>query len=109
MVGAVGVPIRNDTEEGEHNQLTWLWEDWEIAIAFKMGGGPCGWGGSFALYSRGEEKKERKWRYGVHDEEWYSDVYDNVEGFLGFYAHFNEQTEDDLKDDISSLEGLTWL
>ncbi|EMT64833.1 hypothetical protein NOF04DRAFT_16635 [Fusarium oxysporum II5] len=42
MMEAVGVPVRNDAGEGEHNQLTWLWEEWEIAIAFKIGGGPRG-------------------------------------------------------------------
>ncbi|KAG5790726.1 hypothetical protein H9Q69_010220 [Fusarium xylarioides] len=108
MIQAVGVPVRSDAE-GEHNQLTGLWEDWEIAIVFKIGGGPRGWGGSFALYCSSEEKEEWKWRYGVHDEEWYSNVYDNVEEFLDFYAHFNEQTEDDLEDDISSLEALAWF
>lgn len=106
MIQAVGVPVRNDVEETEQNQLTGLWEDWEIAIAFQIGGGPRGWGGSFALYCRSQDKKELKWRYGVHDEEWYSDVYEDVEEFLGFYAHFNEQTEEDLEDDITSLEAL---
>ncbi|PNP81448.1 hypothetical protein FNYG_05254 [Fusarium nygamai] len=105
---AVGVPVRNYTGDGEYNQLTWLWEDWEIAVAFKIGGGPRGWGGSYALYCRNEDNKQWKWRYGVHDEDWYSDVYDNVEEFLGFYAHFNEQTEEDLLDDITSLEALAW-
>ncbi|KAH7182079.1 hypothetical protein DER46DRAFT_568657 [Fusarium sp. MPI-SDFR-AT-0072] len=106
MIEAVGVPSRNDTGEGEHNQLTWLWEDWEIAIAFKIGGGPRGWGGSYALYCRNEDNEQWKWRYGLHDEEWYSDVYENVEEFLGFYAHFNEQTEEELENDITSLEAL---
>ncbi|RKK85004.1 hypothetical protein BFJ69_g1703 [Fusarium oxysporum] len=27
MIEAVGVPVRNDAGEGEHNQLTWLWEE----------------------------------------------------------------------------------
>ncbi|KAI1018503.1 hypothetical protein LB503_005585 [Fusarium chuoi] len=106
MIQAVGVPFRSDAAQGERNQLTGLWEDWEIATVFKVGGGPRGWGGSFALYCRSEYKKEWKWRYGVHDEEWYSDVYEDVEEFLGFYAHFNEQTEEDLEDDITSLEAL---
>ncbi|KAF4943842.1 hypothetical protein FGADI_13122 [Fusarium gaditjirri] len=105
MIQAVGVPAGSDAE-GHHNQLTGLWEDWEIAIVFKIGGGPRGWGGSYALYSRNEDNEQWKWRYGVHDEEWCSDVYDNVEEFLGFYAHFNEQTEGDLEDDITGLEGL---
>ncbi|KAM0080583.1 hypothetical protein ACKRZS_007243 [Fusarium odoratissimum] len=106
MMEAVGVPVRNDAGEGKHNQLTWLWEEWEIATAFKIGGGPRGWGGSYALYCKNEGRDQWKWRYGVHDEEWYSDVYENVEGFLGFYTHFNEQTEEELEDDITSLSAL---
>ncbi|KAF5965944.1 hypothetical protein FBULB1_11977 [Fusarium bulbicola] len=105
MIQAVVVPVRRDAEE-EHNQLTGIWEDWKVSIAFKIGAGPRGWGGSYALYCRKEDKEPWKWRYGVHDEEWHSDVYDNVDDFLGFYAHFNEQTEEDLEDDITSLEAL---
>jgi hypothetical protein len=56
MTEAVCVPVRNDTGDGEHNQLTWLWEEWEIAIAFKIGGGPRGWGGSYALYCKSGDK-----------------------------------------------------
>jgi hypothetical protein len=106
MMEAVCVPIRNDTGYGEHNQLTWIWEEWEIAIAFKIGGGPRSWGGSYAIYCRNEDKEQWKWRYGVHDEDWYSDVYEDVEEFLGFYALFNEQTEEELEDDITSLSAL---
>jgi hypothetical protein len=47
-----------------------------------------------------------KWRYGVHDEDWCSDVYDIVEEFLGFYAHFKEQTEEGVRKDIISLKVL---
>lgn len=103
---AVGVPVRNDAGEVEHNQLTWLWEEWEIAIAFRIGGGPRSWGGSYALYCKNKDREQWKWRYGVHDEEWYSDVHENVEGLFGFYAHFNEQTEEELEDDITSLSAL---
>ncbi|EXK46441.1 hypothetical protein FOXG_10948 [Fusarium oxysporum f. sp. lycopersici 4287] len=106
MMEAVGVPVRNDAGEVEHNQLTWLWEEWEIAIAFRIGGGPRGWGGSYALYCKNKDREQWKWRYGVHDEEWYSDVHENVEGLFGFYAHFNEQTEEELEDDITSLSAL---
>ncbi|KAL5617633.1 hypothetical protein FOBRF1_006381 [Fusarium oxysporum] len=106
MMEAVGLPVRNDAGEGEHSQLTWLWEEWEIAIAFKIGGGPRGWGGSYALYYKNEYREQWKWRYGVHDEEWYSDVCENVEGLFGFYAHFNEQPEEELEDDITSLSAL---
>ncbi|RKL08344.1 hypothetical protein BFJ71_g1634 [Fusarium oxysporum] len=60
MMDAVGVPVRNDAGEGEHNQLTWLWEEWEIAISFKIGGSPRGWGGSYALYCKNEGRDQWK-------------------------------------------------
>lgn len=106
MMEAVCVPIRNDGETEEVNELTWLWEEWEIAIAFKIGAGSRSWGGSYALYCRNEGHERWKWRYGVHDEDWYSDVYENVDEFLEFYAHFNEQTAEQLKRDITSLSGF---
>ncbi|KAF4332935.1 hypothetical protein FBEOM_13253 [Fusarium beomiforme] len=105
MMKTVCVPIRNNGGQEEYNELTYIWGEWEIAIAFKIGGGPRGWGGSYALYCR-NDNKEWKWRYGVHDEDWYSDVYENVEEFLGFYAHFNEKTKEELKDGITSLSAL---
>ncbi|EWY80704.1 hypothetical protein FOYG_16633 [Fusarium oxysporum NRRL 32931] len=42
MMEAVCLPVRSDAGDWEHDQLTWLWEEWEIAIAFKIGGGPRG-------------------------------------------------------------------
>jgi hypothetical protein len=108
MVKYVTVPIRDD-EGGGYNELTYIWEDWEIAIAFKIGGGPGGWGGSYALYCRNEDNEQWKWRYGVHDDDWGSDVYDSVEEFLGFYAHFREQTEERVRKGIRSLKGILRL
>jgi hypothetical protein len=103
MVDKVIVPIRHDDGE-TGNALTYVWEDWEIAIAVKIGGGgPREWGGSYALYCRNEGNKQWKWRYGIHDEEWGSDVYDSVEAFLDFYAHFREQTEEEARSEISNV------
>ncbi|KAL5583891.1 hypothetical protein FOVSG1_015242 [Fusarium oxysporum f. sp. vasinfectum] len=95
MLDFVIVPIRDD-EGGDFNQLTYVWEDWKITIAFKIGGEPRGWGGSYALYCHNDDNVEWKWRYGVHDEDWCSEVYPTVEEFLSFYAHFTEPTEEDL-------------
>lgn len=108
MIENVAVPIRDDGGE-RYNALTYVWEDWEIAIAFKIGAGPRGWGGSFALYCRNEDNEQWKWRYGVHDEDWCSDIYDSVEEFLGFYAHFREQTEESVRKNIRSLKGTLRL
>ncbi|KIL88464.1 hypothetical protein FAVG1_08544 [Fusarium avenaceum] len=105
MAQTVCVPIRNVNGESEYNELTYIWEEWHIAIAFKIGGGPRP-GGSYAIYCRKEDNEQWKWRYGVQDEDWYSDVYENVEEFLGFYTHFNEQTEEELKGIVLSLTAL---
>jgi hypothetical protein len=89
-----------------YNQLTGIWEEWEIAVASKIGGGPR-WGGSYALYCRRQEASDEpfKWRYGVHDEDWRSEVYDSVEEFLGFYAHFKEQTEQEILRGMGPVTG----
>jgi hypothetical protein len=108
MLEKVTVPIR-DSEGGEYNELSDIWEDWEIAVAFKIGGGPRSWGGSYALYCRNEDNEQWKWRYGVHDEDWRSDVYNSVEDFLSFYAHFRETTEEQVRRDIRPLKGLLRL
>jgi len=103
LSGRVIVPVRyNENEkydprsESQCNPLRFLWEDWEIAVAFQIGEAP--WpGGSFALYCRKEDSaKQWKWRYGLHDDGWYSDVYDSVEHFLDYYAHFREQTTEEV-------------
>ena len=108
ILHSVAVPIRGD-KEGEYTEWTDFWPDWEIAIRFRIGSGPRGWGGSCALYCRNEGNKQWKWRYGIHDEDWCSDVYDSVEEFLGFYAHFRETTQEQVKKSTRSLKGLLRL
>jgi hypothetical protein len=100
----VVVPLRDD-EEGGYNELTDLWEDWDITVAVKIGGGPQ-WGGSWVLYCRNEDNDQWAWRYGVHDEDWCSELHDSMTSFLGFYAHFKEQTEDEVKRSVRDLKGL---
>jgi hypothetical protein len=35
-----------------HSPLAYNWKDWEISVAFKLGGGPFEICGSYALYCR---------------------------------------------------------
>lgn len=46
------------------DHITNAWKDWEIAIAFEIGGGSDSGGGSYALYCRNEDHELWKWRYG---------------------------------------------
>lgn len=112
LADCVSVPVRyiknekyDAHAESPYNQLTWVWEDWEIAVAFQIGQAPFT-GGSFALYCRKEDSaKQWKWRYGIHDGDWCSDVYDSVEDFLDYYAHFREQTTEEVLEYVRN-EGL---
>lgn len=52
------------------------------------------------MYCRpvGEEDSGWRWRYGVRDEiDYESELFDTVEEFLPWYAHFNEQISDTLE------------
>jgi hypothetical protein len=108
MVKSVTVPIRGD-EGGGYTEWSDIWTDWEIAIAFKIGGGNFAIGGSSVLYCRNKDNEQWKWRYGVYDGDWCSDVYDSVEEFLGFYAHFRESTEEQVRKGIRPLKGILRL
>jgi hypothetical protein len=96
------VHVRTD----ENDELG-VWEDWDIAVAVKIGEGPRGWGGSFALYCRESSDKAWSWRYGVHDEDWRSDIYDTLGAYLDFYAHFREPSEEDARAAVRPLMTLT--
>lgn len=82
-----------------------LWADWEIAIACKLGQGLRSHSGSVTLFCRRPSLGlEWQWRYGMYDEGWCSSVYNTVEEFLAWYAHHSEQTSEEVKKDIRSLE-----
>lgn len=86
---------------GRDSHLTGLWEEWTIAVGVQIGAGPedSEWAGSFVIYCRhGDESKGWKWRYGMHENEWHSDLHDSVEEFLGFYARHNKQTEEEVRE-----------
>ncbi|KAL6884904.1 hypothetical protein HDV57DRAFT_404664 [Trichoderma longibrachiatum] len=96
------VPAWDDA--GDRVDVLWVvWKAWEIAVAFVTGKGPFALCGSCAIYCSHKEddaNKEWKWRYGIFDGEWCSDLYNSVEEFLGFYAHHNEQTEEMVRRDV---------
>lgn len=99
------VPTWDD--QGERDDIfLGVWEDWEIAAAFQTGKGSFALCGSCAIYCRNKEdddNKEWKWRYGMFDGDWHTDMYNSVEEFLGYYAHHNEQTEERVRKDIPRM------
>lgn len=107
----VPVPVRGDEvgDDSGNHPLDWVWVDWDIAVAFAIGFCNFDIGGSAVLYCRNKDNEQWKWRYGVYDNEWGSALYDSVEDFLGFYAHFRETTEEDVKKSFRSVTGVLRL
>lgn len=69
-------------------------------------------GGGFVVYCKQETIEGRlirpwKWRYGLCDGDWGSELYDTLEEFLAYYAHHSEQTEEDARGMVFPIEYMT--
>jgi hypothetical protein len=98
----------NDDKEAsgkaaESDKLKYMWEEWDITFAFKIGNGPRAYGGAWAHCCRLDKSESLKCRYGLHDDEWFSDLYDSVEDFLYYHANNGAQKEADFRKDIRPL------
>ncbi|KAK5713652.1 hypothetical protein LTR15_011352 [Elasticomyces elasticus] len=82
FVGEASLPIEWDLENGD------------IELCVKIGRNEeHSWGGSYLLWCRRSANDPWQWRYAAHADENVSDIYDTLEEYLAFYAHFNEQDE----------------
>lgn len=93
------------------------WEDWEISLAVRIGDMETGNAGTYVVFCRRlkpaddlddyydedepivkDEWKEGddvwQWRYGTHDSDWESRLFDSVEDFLLWYAHCKDPSPD---------------
>lgn len=77
------------------------YEGLEVALCVKIGrNDEHAWGGSFILWCRRSPQEDWRWRYMAHIDEESSDTYGTVEEYLAFYAHHNEQSEGDVREDL---------
>lgn len=105
----VDVPLgQQRMDNNEFNALSPAFEGWDISVGARIGDGPRAWGGGFVVFCRLPESDRDtwKWRYGMRDDTYSSELFDTVEEFLGFYAHFNAQTEEDDNIEIVPLEQI---
>ena len=76
----------------------WVSEDGDVELCVKIGRNEeHGWGGSYILWCRRSADESWQWRYAAHADEEASDIYDTLEEYLAFYAHFNEEDEADMR------------
>jgi hypothetical protein len=98
-IGESSRPFDDDTVYiGEALPADWCLEHGDIELCVKIGRNEMhGWGGSYLLWCRQSADDPWQWRYAAHADEEASDVYDTLEEYLAFYAHFNEDDEDDIQ------------
>ncbi|KAK5692222.1 hypothetical protein LTR17_025463 [Elasticomyces elasticus] len=76
----------------------WYLENGDIELCVKIGRNEeHSWGGSYLLWCRRSANDPWQWRYAAHADENVSDIYDTLEEYLAFYAHFNEQYEAEMR------------
>ncbi|KAK6429237.1 hypothetical protein LTR95_014619 [Oleoguttula sp. CCFEE 5521] len=82
----------------------WYLERGHIELCIKIGRNEeHSWGGSYLLWCRRSANDPWQWRYAAHADEEASEVYDTLEEYLTFYAHFNEQDEGDIRRELRHL------
>lgn len=95
----VDVPLSEERmDRNEFNALSLMWDEWEVSVGARLGDGEIAWNGGYVIYSRHKSDSERgewRWRYGVKDDDFGSELYDTVEDFLGWYAFCGKQSEED--------------
>lgn len=98
----VFVPLRNSGGQGD--ELDIVWEEWDIAVAVKLGQGGMSASAMLAIFCKfceeGSKESTWQWRFGVCDEDWSSQLYVGVEEFLAWFAEYEEQTEKDVEEDL---------
>ncbi|PIB00853.1 hypothetical protein CB0940_01494 [Cercospora beticola] len=99
-----------DTPLDEFDPYEQAWEDWTIAVAINIGEKHPDWtpSGVHALYCSPDtegERKDWKWRYGINEKYYSSELYDSVEEYLlKFWLHFDEETEENVRSAPISLD-----
>lgn len=110
----VHAPVRightEDTSLDVFDPYEYAWEDWTIAVAINIGEQHPDWSpsGVHALYCSPNtegERKDWKWRYGITEKYYSSELYDSVEEFLlKFWLHFDEETDENVRSALISLD-----
>jgi hypothetical protein len=82
------------------DELTLVWPGWDVAAAVRLAKGDMNPSTTLALFCRDEYDEENSsewaWRYGICDEEWCSELFDDIESFLDWFATYGVQTEEDV-------------
>ncbi|GIZ46912.1 hypothetical protein CKM354_001001800 [Cercospora kikuchii] len=90
---------------------TWAIEDWDISVASNMSSWPEKFSdGTFVLYCCRQQETEDShlvktwdWRYGFQRGIFSSELFESVEEYLAWYAHWDEQTEGNTESVLFSL------
>lgn len=81
-----------------------VWPGWDVAAAVQLHKAEMRPTTAIALFCIDEqEPSEWAWRFGICDEAWGSELFDNVEQFLTWFATYGVPTEEDIQGDNDLL------
>ncbi|USW58143.1 hypothetical protein Slin15195_G114620 [Septoria linicola] len=82
------------------DELTLVWPGWDVAAAVRLAKGESNPSTALALFCRDEYDEENSsewaWRYGICDEEWCSELFDDIESLLEWFATYGLPTEENV-------------
>lgn len=98
-----------DTRNYHNAIVNWCMEGWEVSVAVNVTAWPIGYlYGTFVVYccrrsgegGSGSGGGNWQWRLGYQRDSFWSQLYDTVEEYLAWYAHYKEQTADNIEPEI---------
>lgn len=81
-----------------HDELTLVWPGWDVAAAVRLAKADMNPSTTLVLFCRdgNEDSSKWAWRYGICDEEWCSELFNDIGTFLNWYATYGVPTEEDI-------------
>lgn len=86
-----------------------VWPGWDVAATVQLHKAEMRPATTLALFciDKQEPTSEWAWRFGICDEQWGSELFDNVTKFLNWFATYGVPTEEDIQRDNDLLE-IDW-
>lgn len=88
------------------DELTLVRPGWNVVAAVRLAKGDMNPSTMLVLYCRDDYDDSSKWawRYGVCDEEWCSELFDDIGTFLNWYATYGVTTEEDITRELITVD-----
>lgn len=89
-----------------HDELFLIYETWDVAVAVRLANAdqPATTLALFCKCNYDETRSHCAWRYVIVDEEWSSEVFDDIASFLTWFATYGVQLEEEAQRERPSID-----